>query len=173
MKTTRSQNFAIFAVASLLALCSLPGFAADPVPNDRPAAEASTINNGPSAPKATWGSDFAQAKAQSAKLNRPILLHFHARWCAPCQQMEHGVLNAAHVLKAIDTHCVGVKIDTDRHPGLVQQYRVEVLPCDVFITPEGKVLHVSQGYIPANAYATLISQIARPKPVQPVEVTGN
>ena len=172
MSIKRFWNLAILAGTTGLAMYGLASDAAEPTANDQPAVAISPGNVVPKPPE-IWGTDFHQAKKQSAKLNRPILLHFHARWCAPCQQMEGSVLNSSHVLKAIDTHCVGVKIDSDRYPNLVQQYRVEALPCDVFVTSEGKVLHVSQGVVSASAYVGMISRIAKPKVAQPVEVTGN
>lgn len=172
MLSIRLLTVAALSGTILVVMCGLTRVAAEPTQNERATAETSSKTPAPAA-KAVWGSDFGQAKEQSAKLNRPILLHFHATWCAPCQQMERGVLNSAHVLKALDAHCVGVKIDSDRHPGLVQQFRVAVLPCDVFVTPEGKVLHVSNGVVGVNAYAAMISRIAKPKVAQPVEVTGN
>jgi len=175
MLTNRLLKLTVFAGIGL----AMPVVAARS--DDKPAAVKPTVVATPSAaPVATkapltskevWGHDFAQAKQQAKKLNRPMLLHFHATWCGPCQQMERDVLNSAKVLREINARCVAVKIDCDRQPALVQQFAVEALPCDVFVTPEGKVLRVNQGFSAADQYTALISQAVKTKAAAPIAVT--
>jgi thioredoxin-like negative regulator of GroEL len=112
-----------------------------------------------------WGHDYAQARQQAKALNRPVLLHFHATWCGPCQQMERTVLNTNDVVKEINSCCVAIKVDSDKYPNLVHQFGVNSLPCDVFVGPDGKVLKVNQGAVSAEEYKALISNVARTRPV--------
>lgn len=131
--------------------------------------------NRPLTAKDVWGHDYTQAKQQAKKLNRPVLLHFHATWCGPCQQMERTVLNTPGILKELNSRCVAIKVDSDQHPNLVQQFGVDSLPCDVFVNSDGKVLKVNQGAISAEQYKAMIATVARPKAGTPagVEVTSN
>ncbi len=117
-----------------------------------------------------WAQDYARARAQAKALNRPILLHFHATWCGPCQQMERSVLNSSDVLKAIHCSCVAIKIDSDRYPDLIGQFGINALPCDVFVGPDGRILHVNQGAVQADQYKALISIVAHPAAAVPANV---
>jgi thioredoxin-related protein len=56
--------------------------------------------------------------------------------------MEQSVLNTNDILKEINYGCVAIKVDSDRHPDLVQQFGVNALPCDMFVDSDGKVLLV-------------------------------
>jgi|GEM_PF-5427235 len=109
-----------------------------------------------------WWQDYARARAQAKAVNRPILLHFHATWCGPCQHMERSVLNSSDVLKEIHTSCVAVKIDSDRYPELIGQFGVDALPCDIFVGADGRILKVNQGVLSAEQYKALVSNAARP-----------
>jgi thioredoxin-like negative regulator of GroEL len=123
--------------------------------------------------KDVWGHDYAHARQRAKKLNRPVLVHFHASWCGPCQQMEREVLNSAPVLSALNVHCVAVKIDCDQEPSLTQQFGVAGLPCDMLVTPDGKLQHVNTGLLSAADYSSLISRVAKPKTDTRIQVSAN
>jgi thioredoxin-like negative regulator of GroEL len=153
--------------------------AADETPNSSAAASAAAPKQaspaGKSAPTVTeiWGRDYAQAWRRAKKLNRPVLLHFHATWCGACRQMERDVLNTPIVLRALDASCVAVKIDCDEQPALVQRFGIESLPCDVLVTPDRKIQYINHGFMTADEYSSLISRSAKPKSDARVEVSAN
>src|ERR1700722_11863167 len=89
----------------------------------------------------TWCPDFETAEAQAKQLGRPMLVHFHAQWCGPCQAMEHAVLRDPVLLKQLRTGFVAVKIDSDLRPDLRDRFHVERLPTDIFLDPRGYILH--------------------------------
>jgi thiol-disulfide isomerase/thioredoxin/YHS domain-containing protein len=107
---------------------------------------------------AVWQTDLQSAAKLSRKENRLLLMHFYASWCGPCRQMERETFAAADFGKQVGNRFVLVRINSDRHPGLVRQYGVTGLPCDVFVSPEGRILSRSAGYQSKRQY---FAQLAR------------
>src|SRR5262245_51643125 len=101
-------------------------------------------------PSSIWMTDFAKAQAEAARLNRPLVVHFHTPWCRPCRQMERDVLHTPAVLKRLNEGFVAVKVDLDKpENGKYQaKYHVDSMPVDLMLSPEGKELHRSKGYDP-------------------------
>jgi thioredoxin-like negative regulator of GroEL len=120
-----------------------------------------------------WSSDYAQARHRAKKLNRPLLLHFHATWCGPCRQMERDVLNSEKVLNELKAQCVAVKIDCDQQPTVAQQFGVESLPCDIVVTPDGMMQRLNSGFMPADEYTSLISTFGKAPSATPIQVSSN
>jgi len=101
-------------------------------------------------PEAVWKTDFATAQEEAKKLNRPLVVHFHAGWCGPCRKMEREVLNTAQVLKTLEAGFVAVKVDSDNNPKLTGKFGITGLPTDLVLSPDGKVLSKSEGYEPGS-----------------------
>lgn len=131
----------LFSVA--FCLCSLtPLFAAEPTASG-------------------WMTSFEQAQAQAQRAGKPLLVHFYADWCGPCQIMEGTVLNTPDVLRLLGTDVIGVKVNSDQRPDLISRYGVSGLPCDVFLSPEGRELTRSSGAMNPHGYAGQIAGIGR------------
>lgn len=117
-----------------------------------------------------WQPDYNTALREAEKLDRPLLLHFHATWCNPCRMMEREVLSSPGFRQQIETGFVAVKIDSDQRPDLVRQYGVRGLPSDVVIDHGGRVLTKSEGYQPTSSYldklASVEARYAREKAVR-------
>jgi thiol:disulfide interchange protein len=120
-----------------------------------------------------WGNDYALARQRAKKLNRPVLLHFHATWCGPCRQMERDVLNSAKVLHELNACCVAVKVDCDQQPALTQQFGVEGLPCDILVTTDGKMQRINLGLVSAEEYTSLISSSGNVRRASSIHVSKN
>lgn len=104
-----------------------------------------------------WLSDYAAARKLARELDRPLLLHFYATWCGPCQSMERSVLNTGDVKQSLGRDVIGVKIDSDRHRNLVDRFAVRSLPSDIIIDSEGRILHRSAGFQDKAAYTRMIA----------------
>jgi YHS domain-containing protein/thioredoxin-related protein len=108
-----------------------------------------------------WLTDFDQARREAQRLNRPILCHFGAKWCAPCQKMERSVLNQPAVLQQLQATVVPVKIDVNEHPEIAQRFGVESFPTDVFLEPSGARMVESTGFQTQDEYIAMLSRASR------------
>jgi len=105
-----------------------------------------------------WLTDLNEAREQADRLNRPILCHFGATWCAPCQQMERNVLKQQQVLKQLEASVIGLKIDADRHPELMKRFGIERFPTDVIIEPTGARIVQSTGVHTQDQYLAMVNR---------------
>lgn len=124
-----------------------------------------------------WLTSLEQARAEAERLNRPILCHFYAEWCVPCQKMERTTLNQPQVTGLLKSSVVGCKIDVEEHPEIARRFGVDKFPTDVFIEPTGAHLLESTEYKAVDEYAGMIQRAKtrytdlvasrQPKPEQP------
>jgi thiol-disulfide isomerase/thioredoxin/YHS domain-containing protein len=106
-----------------------------------------------------WTKDYETALSESARLERPLLLHFHADWCLPCRRMDRDVLNSPELAAQLKQNFVGVKVDADKRPELLKKYGVRSLPADIVIGPDGKVLIQTQGYQEKGNYVARLDRL--------------
>ncbi len=99
-----------------------------------------------------WKRDFADAGKDANQSGRPLLIHFYATWCGPCRDMEKDVLHHSDVRDLLLRSFVAVKIDSDQHPELIQQFDIKGLPADVVVATDGTVLMKSEGKRDRKSY---------------------
>ncbi|RMG41951.1 MAG: DUF255 domain-containing protein [Planctomycetota bacterium] len=122
------------------------------------------------ATRSTWHDDFDTALSEARRLHRPLLVHFYAEWCGPCRIMEAQVLSTPAVTERIRREFVAVKVDFDRRQDIARRYGVNLLPTDLILTPDGKVISRSEGLQPAAGYQRRLASIAagfRPQAARP------
>ncbi|MBA3314361.1 MAG: thioredoxin family protein [Planctomycetota bacterium] len=110
-------------------------------------------------PAAEWYGDFGVAQKDAARLDRPMLLHFHAEWCVPCKQMQRDVFIAPGFLTALGRHVIAVKIDVDHDRDIARRFGVESVPTDLFLTPDGRVLGEMNGVRSGEDYLRRVAAI--------------
>jgi YHS domain-containing protein/thiol-disulfide isomerase/thioredoxin len=115
---------------------------------------------GHSAADDVWRNDFETALAEAKRLNRPLLVHFHADWCGPCRQMEQNVLRREQVQRELRRLVIPVKVNTDRAPAIAERYHIDQLPTDLFLEPDGTPIVESTGYRGANEYVSAAGRAA-------------
>jgi thiol-disulfide isomerase/thioredoxin/YHS domain-containing protein len=108
-----------------------------------------------------WFTDFAQAVAKARETKRPMLVHFHADWCGPCRRMEREVLGTPEVVSELRRRFVGVRVDGDKHPQLLQRFGVRSLPADALVSPEGDVVGLHFGYQAKALYLARLDRVAK------------
>lgn len=134
------------------------------LPGQHGAAQSSKSNAG-------WLKDFDTAESESQRLERPLLIHFHADWCVPCRRMDRDVLNSSELAAQFQQSFVGVKVDADQHPKLLKRFGVRSLPADVVVSPDGQVLIQTSGYQEKRTYVARLDRLGqrlRPAPGEQV-----
>jgi len=87
-----------------------------------------------------WRTDLEAAFHEARRTERPLLLHFEARWAMASRDMLEGTYANVTVREALGSF-VPVRIDLSERDAdeeeLVRRYRVEGLPHVVYVAPEG------------------------------------
>lgn len=81
---------------------------------------------------------FRQTVARAQKENRPLVIDFWAKWCAPCVRLKRETLQSPIVAKALERFEF-VEVDVDNHPELAKAYGVSAIPDVAFVDREGYV----------------------------------
>lgn len=107
-----------------------------------------------------WRTDFETALREAEQKKLPLMMHFYADWCGPCQKMEQTVFASSAVRQMLATRFVAVKLNSEKNQRLVHQYGFEILPTDMAVDPlTGKILALHEGYLDQAAYVKLATQV--------------
>ncbi|HIQ21198.1 MAG TPA: DUF255 domain-containing protein [Planctomycetes bacterium] len=87
-----------------------------------------------------WQPTLETAKRVAEQTNRLVLIHFWADWCAACRTMDREVFTRPEVCAAINAGFVPVRLHADHFPQTARTFGVSMIPADVIVTPQGKVL---------------------------------
>jgi len=108
-----------------------------------------------------WRNNLDAAKIEATQSNRLLLLHFTRKSCGPCKYLDDNVFSQPHVGPAIEQQYVPVRIDSDTSPALASSFRIDRVPTEIILTPQGDV--VANLPIPdkADAYLGQLQNVAR------------
>ncbi|MBA4105010.1 MAG: hypothetical protein C0485_04570 [Pirellula sp.] len=84
-----------------------------------------------------WRTNIDAAMVEAAQSNRLVLLHFTTRTCGPCKALDQSVFNQPQVGVALEQDYVPVRVDADIAKALVGRYRIERVPTEIIVTPDG------------------------------------
>ena len=95
--------------------------------------------------------NFTNALATAQQTRRPVLVHFTAGWCPPCQMMERTTFKDEAVLKTLDQF-PHAKLDLDTKPELAKRFSVSGIPAFIMLNPDGDEVARSTGYMDARRF---------------------
>jgi YHS domain-containing protein/thioredoxin-related protein len=126
-----------------------------------------------------WYAAYEQARSASESGGLPVLLHFHAWYCGPCQRMDREVFADVQVQQALTDGLASVKVDVTHEPDLASRCGATSVPRDVVMFPDGTIETLNVGYMQKPQYLHLLRDVAQrgkrmsvPKPIDPAPVTS-
>ena len=106
----------------------------------------------------TWYNSYEKGKAEAARTSRPIILDLYTEWCHWCKVMDEQTYSDPAV-KSEMGNFVLIKIDGDKHPGLVSSFSVTGYPTILLLGPDGEELDRIVGYSDASSFLSSLRAV--------------
>jgi len=94
--------------------------------------------------------DKAVEKAKADK--KVVMIDFYADWCGPCKLMEQKTFSEDKVQKFLTDKTVAIRVDVDDNKKLAAQYKIDAIPCMVFVDGDGKEVGRILGFRDADKF---------------------
>lgn len=104
-----------------------------------------------------WQKSYAGAMQQAKRTKKPVLVEFYAEWCSPCKAMAATTLKDSGVVK-LSRRFVAVRVDVDKAQELADRFGVATIPYAVVVSPDGKLIRASRGYLDAESFCLFLKQ---------------
>ncbi len=112
---------------------------------------------------------LSHANAQDPKINLqallskkvPILLEFGRGWCIPCKYMKPILEDMG---KAYSGKAIVTTVDMDANKDLVRDFRIRMMPTQVFLTPDGKEFFRNEGTLERENIAQVFTKMGLAAP---------
>jgi thioredoxin 1 len=86
----------------------------------------------------------------------PVLLEFGRGWCVPCKYMKPILEDMA---RAYGRSAVVLTVDMDANRDLVRDFRIRIMPTQVFLMPDGKEFFRNEGTLEREQIAHVLSKM--------------
>lgn len=93
----------------------------------------------------------------------PILLEFGRGWCIPCKYMKPILDDMARTYAG---RAIVTTVDMDTNKDLVRDFRVRMMPTQVFLTPDGKEFFRNEGTLEREQIAQVFTKMGVPMAMQ-------
>ncbi len=99
----------------------------------------------PPVAKATWSTNFFEARQQAKKENKLLLAVFSAKWCKPCQDLHNQALDSPELAQATKD-MVLVTVDVDEYKSAADGQGVGAIPDARIYNANGDAVLKTVGY---------------------------
>jgi thioredoxin 1 len=86
----------------------------------------------------------------------PILLEFGRGWCIPCKYMKPILEDMS---KAYAGKAIVMTVDMDANKDLVRDFKIRMMPTQVFLTPDGKEFFRNEGTFEREQIAQVLAKM--------------
>jgi len=118
--------------------------------------------SGPPSTSVEWVYSMADAKAQAASVNKPILVYCWSEGSDYCGKLYQETLNVDGAALSLGQFvCFSAKHGGDGVQEVFEHYGVQTLPTMLFLTPKGEAEDLIQGFIPVDDFAGEVERIGR------------
>lgn len=97
------------------------------------------------APPVFTTKSFEDAKAQSIKDHKLLIVDSMADWCGPCKMMDKTTWVDDKVVRWVGDNAIALQFDVDKDKALAEQFKIEAMPT-VIILKDGREFDRSVGY---------------------------
>jgi len=111
--------------------------------------------------KIQWDSDINRALGRAKSEGKQVMVDFMASWCGWCKKLDKTTYSDPEVINLVNENFIATKIDGDRRPDLIREYRVPGYPFIVFLSAEGDVVYQYPGYITPEAFIQVLQEVIR------------
>ncbi len=94
-----------------------------------------------------------------ASKRMPVMLEFGRGWCIPCKYMKPILEDMA---RAYAGRAIVTTVDMDANKDLVRDFKVRMMPTQVFLTPDGKEFFRNEGTLEREQIAQVFAKMGVP-----------
>ncbi|OIP31839.1 MAG: hypothetical protein COW04_13195 [Deltaproteobacteria bacterium CG12_big_fil_rev_8_21_14_0_65_43_10] len=156
MKRNRNTIFVILSLTVVFVFATLSNNGSERVPNRL----VSIIGNAAceAGEELEW-LDYEEGKKRASLEKKPIMINFHATWCAACKEMEKDTLSNPLVKNYLKKNFISIRVDLDRGKNLSSKYRIRGIPTTWFLEHKGTPITHLIGYIPPEQFIDALKYI--------------
>lgn len=125
------------------------------------AACSALANTAAAADAVNWRSSFNTAKLEANQSGKLVLIHFYSDSCGPCRMLDRDVFSQPQIGAALEQNYVPVKINVGNSPALASAYRIDRVPAEVVLTPQGNVVAKLSCPPTPDAYGAQVANVAQ------------
>jgi len=107
-------------------------------------------------PSEARAAESFQIKGIENPKNLPLLLDFGRGLCIPCKMMK-PILE--EVARDYEGKLLVRILEIDQHRDLVKQFRIHLIPTQIFIDSKGKVFHRHEGFMDKASVVVVLNQM--------------
>jgi thioredoxin-related protein len=117
----------------------------------------------------SWKTNYAAAREEASRLQRPLLIDVGAEWCSWCKKLDATTFRDPSVVKKVQAGFVAIRVDAGKDQKLSQDLKAQSLPTIIVASADGKILGRKEGYVSAPDMVNWLSQFATSE----AQVKGN